>query len=175
MAKKKRKTKYKKPKWVGDLPMPLVIRGIVYNFYSCRKCVYTLEYDKGRRKRKKSIRLPGNKKNTMEVVCEEHKTPLLVKFKKCTCGQEHWGFYLRSNPTCGYCGSFPDEFADIEVDKVRHYYRLSEYYRTTIENWGDPDRWDCINRALCLECTYEDGSRKGIACKNCPLYEKGTI
>lgn len=175
MAKKKRKTQYKKPKWVGELPMPLVIRGVVYNFYACRKCVYTMEYDKARRRRKKSIRLPGNKKNTMEVVCEEHRTPLLIKFKKCKCGQEHWGFYLRSNPTCVNCGRYPDEFENIEIEKVRDYYRLSEYYKTTIENLGDPDRWDCINRALCLECTYEDGSKKGIACKECPSYTIGRI
>lgn len=175
MGKKKRKSQYKKPKWVGELPMPLVIYGIVYSFYACRECVYTLEYDKARRRRRKAILLPGNKKKTMEVVCEKHRSPLLIKFKKCECGTEHWGFHLRSNPTCVHCGQFPDKFEDIEIDKIRKYYRLSEYYKTTIENLADPDRWDCINRTLCLECTYDGGSRKGIACKGCPAYEIGRI
>lgn len=178
MAKKKgkKKTVDRKPNWVGDIPMPEVVeKGMVYNFYACRECVYTLEEDQVRPRKKKSILLPGSNKKSMQAVCEKHHAPLLIKFKRCTCGREQWGFYLRSNPTCGECGKFPDIFGDVQTDKIRDYFRLAEYYKTTIENLGDPDRWDCINRALCLECTYDGGSRKGIACKGCLSYQPGRI
>jgi hypothetical protein len=169
MAKKKRikKAVNKKPNWVGEADISKCIPGKVYNIYACRQCIFELKEDRDRPQRKKAIHIPGYTKKQIVEVCP-HREPLLIKYKKCPeCGQTYWGFYLRESATCKLCGLYSDESSP----KERAYYRLKELYKTTIEDLSDPDRWNCVNRDFCLECTYHGGSRKGIACKDCPDYE----
>ena len=169
MSKKKKikRAVSKKPVWVGDLPLIQPEPGLVYNIYQCRECVIDMTTDMTRSQRKRSILLPGDTKKTINVVCAKHKEPLLIKFKRCICGAEYWGFYLHSHSTCKECG----KYVEYENTKTKDWYRLRQYIKTTSEDLSDKDKWDCINRNLCLECTFVSGYKRAIACKDCPEYE----
>ena len=167
MAKKRKKTVNKKPNWVGEIDLSGCIPGLVYNIYQCRECILEYKEDQARSGRKKSLKIPGYKKPQVVEACK-HREPLLIKYKKCTCGQEFWGFYLREKSTCKHCGAFKGATGF-------RYYRLGEFYTMTDKDLSDEDRWDCINRGICLEVTKVKGSRKAIACQDCPDYDKGGL
>lgn len=172
MAKKKRlqKAVTTKPRWVGEVNLSNCENGKVYNIYQCRTCILENKTDKARPKRKKTIHIPGYKKKQFVEICF-CELPLLIKYKKCTCGQEYWGFFLREHPTCKTCGTFTNS----DYIKKKKWYRLTDFYIASEEDLSDKNKWDCINRNTCLECTFDSGSKKGLACKDCPHYEKGNI
>lgn len=163
--------KTKKPAGVPNIDLSYCIKGLVYNIYQCGSCIYEHKEDIARKSRTKTIYIKKKKKQI--PCCTEHREPLLIKYKKCPCGQEYWGFYLHEHPSCKICGSFA--LNNVTEKAGRKYYRLGEFYKKTADDLSDEDRWNCYHRSLCLECTYKSGSKKAIACKNCPHYIKGTI
>ena len=170
VKKKKKKTVNKKPNWVGDIDLSFCEPGLVYNIYQCRKCILEYKEDQARSCRKKSVKIPGLKKKQVVEVCQ-CREPLLIKYKKCPCGQEYWGFYLRENKTCKECGAY-----DLNnMSKGRNYYRLGQFYKYSSIDISDPERWDCLSRKFCLEVTFVHGSKKGIGCLDCPDYEKSKL
>lgn len=170
--KKPKKALIKKPNWVGDVDLTNCVDGLVYHIYQCRKCIIEYKVDHLRLKRKKFMLLPGNKKKQNVEICNcKIPTPLLIKYKRCPCGAEYWGFYLREKQTCKVCGAYNN---DIGLNPIS-YYRLLDFYKKTSDDLTDETRWDCLNRSICLLCSREQGSKRGIACKDCPYYEKGSL
>ncbi len=168
--KKLLKSVHKKPKWVDadvDSPEP----GLVYNIYECQECIISNEEDKERPKFKRMVKVPWRKSKSLEQVCPEHRSLLLVKYKICKCGKESWGTKLKSARTCQYCGPYSDY--DYEGAPVT-YYRMGDYFKVSEKDLGDANRSDCRHRSKCLEVTFK-GSKKGIACKDCPYYKEYTI
>ena len=162
--------KTKKPGGVPNIDLSWCINGLVYNIYQCGICIYEHKEDLTRKPRIKIIKI-GKKKKQIPV-CTDHKKPLLIKYKKCPCGQEYWGFFLKGGPTCKLCSSFSLNNVTETID--RKYYRLGEFLEETDNDLSDENRWNCRHRSLCLECTYKQGSKKAIACKDCPHYIIGT-
>lgn len=166
--KKHQKAVHKQPKDILitiDDPEP----GIVYCIYECQKleCILPFDEDKLRPKFKRFIHVPWRKKKALEQCCEKHRSLLKIKYKKCICGAEFWGTRLKSSKTCKFCGTYPE----FMIEKIpTRYYRLGEYHKQTDMDLGDAERSDCIHRPICLKVTFSDGSKKGIACKDCPYY-----
>jgi len=170
--KKERKAVTKRPAWVGEIDLSHCEKGLVYNIYQCRKCILEYKQDQARPKRKWALLLPGNKKRQVVEACNcPEPTPLLIKFKKCNCNAEYWGFYLREKETCKLCGAFVLNDMSKEID----YYRLNEMYKQTTEDLSDSHKWDCLNRNFCLDMCKKEGSRRGLACKDCPFYDQATL
>jgi len=167
------KAQLNKPAWVGDIDLTKCKDGLVYQIYQCRKCIIEFKEDKARENRKKYLLLPGNKKKQMVEVCTcENPTPFLIKYKRCKCGAEFWGFYLRENPTCRICSKFSESS---EPEKGTKYYRLGKFYKQTEDDLSSSETWDCLNRNICLESMKHQGSSKMLACLDCPYYEKGSL
>lgn len=164
--------KTKRPKGVPkDLDVTWCKTGFVYNIYQCCKCIYEHQEDLKRPRRIKFVKVTKRRKKQVSI-CSEHGKELLIKYKKCTCGQTYWGFSLKGGSTCKLCSSF-------SLQKIKKknklWYRLNVFYKKTHEDLSDLDRWDCKNRSLCLECTHNRGANKAVACKNCPDYQRGIL
>lgn len=138
---------------------------IVYNVYSCKKCVIEHDIDKIlRKKRKWAFFKEKNKKYTTFGCNCEKPTKFLIKFKRCLCGDETWGLNLRNTNKCKKC--YPKK-----KFKPKYYYRLKIFRYKSKKNLNDPERGNCKNRRYCLEVVFKRGANKGIACKNCNFYE----
>ena len=166
--KKNKKAVNKKPKdIIIDIPFPIL--GMVYNIYECQdmQCVALHNTDKLRPKFKRKIKVPWRKKKSLEQCCALHQSLLKIKYKKCNCGAEYWGTRLKSSKTCAQCGTNPE----VDLDKIpTKYYRMGDYYKRSEVDLGDPERADCVHRAMCLEVTFVESDKRGIACKDCPYY-----
>jgi hypothetical protein len=173
MSKKRiKKAVIKKPNWVGNVDISKCEKGKVYNIYKCRKCVIEYSEDQLRQGRRRSLLLPGNKKKKIVSVCKcKKQSLLLIKYKKCTCNIEYWGFFLRANLTCKLCGAY----SDIKKEKQIQWYRMNKFLKKTEEDLSDLNKWDCVYRDDCLNATKINGSNKRIACKNCSFYLKSEI
>ena len=167
---KRKKALNKKPKWVGEIDISKCLPGKVYLIYNCLKCIIERKEDEKRQGRNKLISKTKNGKSIFAPICI-HKEPILIKYKKCSCGSEYWGTFLRESLTCQNCSVL----ASKEKETYKEYYRLNSFIIKTKEDLSDPLKWDCTHRDFCLECTYKNGAKKGIACKDCPEYKKGKI